>query len=392
MKKVKFLYDKVMEITGQVGKDHVGAYAAQAAYFFMLSMIPIILLLITLVQYTPVTKADVMTAVLQVFPKSVDSLITSIVNQVYNQSGGIISLTIIVALWSAGKGVLALTTGLNCVYDCKETRNYIILRIRATFYTVAFIIVIIFLLVLSVFGNTLNLFVTEHYPVMERLVDQIMRIRGIITPVLLFVFTMMIYKFLPNHIVQLRDVITVGIFSAIYFVINFAFMLLGGLHPLLWILMPGFIALFTGIPYLMMCAKVQKVGSVLLMGLITGLIYYVTGQFTVVILVSFVLACGLAELTRGLTHYRSMAGNLVSFVLFSVGMVGSPLPIWLMRDEFLQQITEQGMPADYVNTLAALSSNVMLVVLFLAPVVGAIIGGFIARAMFRKHFEKAGLV
>ena len=165
-----------------------------------------------------------------------------------------------------------------------------------------------------------------------------------------------------------KDVITVGIFSAIYFVINFAFMLLGELHPLLWILMPGFIALFTGIPYLMMCAKVQKVGSVLLMGLITGLIYYVTGQFTVVILVSFVLACGLAELTRGLTHYRSMAGNLVSFVLFSVGMV------------------------DYVNTLEALSSNVMLVVLFLAPVVGAIIGGFIARAMFRKHFEKAGLV
>ena len=189
-----------------------------------------------------------------------------------------------------------------------------------------------------------------------------------------------------------KDVITVGIFSAIYFVINFAFMLLGGLHPLLWILMPGFIALFTGIPYLMMCAKVQKVGSVLLMGLITGLIYYVTGQFTVVILVSFVLACGLAEITRVITHYRSMAGNLVSFVLFSVGMAGSPLPIWLMREDFLRQITEQGMPADYVNTLAALSSNGMLIVLVLAPVVGAVIGGILARAMFRKHFEKAGLV
>lgn len=111
--------------------------------------------------------------------------------------------------------MLALTTGLNCVYDCKETRNYIILRIRATFYTVAFIIVIIFLLVLSVFGNTLNLFVTEHYPVMERLVDQIMRIRGIITPVLLFVFTMMIYKFLPNHIVQLRIQLMGAAFSAV---------------------------------------------------------------------------------------------------------------------------------------------------------------------------------
>ena len=189
-----------------------------------------------------------------------------------------------------------------------------------------------------------------------------------------------------------KDVITVGIFSAISFVINFAFMLLGGIHPLLWILMPGCIALFTGIPYLMMCAKVQKVGSVLLMGLITGLIYYVTGQFTVVILISFATACILAELIRGLTHYQSMAGNLVSFVLFSVGMVGSPLPIWLMREDFLQQITEQGMPADYVNTLAALSSPGMLVVLFLAPIVGAVIGGLLAKAMFRKHFEKAGLV
>ena len=96
-----------------------------------------------------------------------------------------------------------------------------------------------------------------------------------------------------------KDLITIGIFSAIYFVINFAFMLLGGLHPLLWILMPGFIALFTGIPYLMMCAKVQKVGSVLLMGHITGLIYFVTGLFTPVILVSFVIACGLGELVRG---------------------------------------------------------------------------------------------
>lgn len=44
-----------------------------------------------------------------------------------------------------------------------------------------------------------------------------------------------------------RDLITIGIFSALYFVINFAFMLVSGLHPLLWVLMPGLIALFAGI-------------------------------------------------------------------------------------------------------------------------------------------------
>ena len=73
-----------------------------------------------------------------------------------------------------------------------------------------------------------------------------------------------------------KDIITVGIFSASYFVINFAFMLLSGLHPLLWILMPGLIAVFAGIPFLMMCTKVPKTGAVVLMGLITALIYFVT--------------------------------------------------------------------------------------------------------------------
>ena len=164
MKRLKEIYQKILNMTADVTEDHVGAYAAQSAYFFMLCMIPIILLLITMVQYTPVTKADVMTAVIQVFPTSVDSMITSIVNQVYNQSSGIIPITVVVALWSAGKGVLAMTSGLNCVYKCNETRNYIFLRIRATIYTVMFILVIIFLLVLSVFGNTLNIFIAAHVP------------------------------------------------------------------------------------------------------------------------------------------------------------------------------------------------------------------------------------
>ena len=93
-------------MTADVTEDHVGAYAAQSAYFFMLCMIPIILLLITMVQYTPVTKADVMTAVIQVFPTSVDSMITSIVNQVYNQSSGIIPITVVVALCPPEKAFL----------------------------------------------------------------------------------------------------------------------------------------------------------------------------------------------------------------------------------------------------------------------------------------------
>lgn len=189
-----------------------------------------------------------------------------------------------------------------------------------------------------------------------------------------------------------KDLITIGIFSAIYFVLNFICMVSGGIHPILWVLMPGSIALLTGIPYMLMAAKVQKPGAVFLMGLITGLIYFATGQFTVVILISMVLGCGLAELIRYLTKYNTFSGNSLSFILFSYGMVGSPLPIWLFKESFLAQITEQGMPADYVSAVEALSSNWMLIVLFVAPAIGAVIGVIIARALFKKHFVKAGIV
>jgi energy-coupling factor transport system substrate-specific component len=189
-----------------------------------------------------------------------------------------------------------------------------------------------------------------------------------------------------------KDLITIGIFSAIYFVINFAFMLLGGIHPVLWMLMPGFIAVFAGIPFMLMAAKVQKPGAVFLMGLITALIYFVTGQFTLVILISMASACVLAEVIRSMAKYDSFKGNSTAYVIFSLGMTGSPLPIWLFKVDFLAQITEQGMPADYVSAVEALSSNAMLVVLFVAPIIGGMIGAFIAKGLFKKHFVKAGIV
>lgn len=224
MKRIKDYLKKIMAVSEEIAKDHVGAYAAQTAYFFMICMIPIILLLLTLVQYTPVTKADVMTAVIQVFPSSVDSMMTSIVNQVYNQSTGVISITVIVALWSAGKGVLAMSTGLNCVYKCRETRNYVFLRLRATLYTVMFILVIILLLVLSVFGNSLNLFIEEHVPILSKVADWLIEARTFITPVTLVLFTLLIYKFLPNRKDRYLKQLPGAVFAAIgWMVVSWVF-------------------------------------------------------------------------------------------------------------------------------------------------------------------------
>lgn len=187
---------RVMDV---VSSHHTGAYAAQAAYFFVLSMIPIILLLLTMVQFTSLTKDYIMNAVLQAFPTTVEGLIESIVDQVYSQSGTIIPITVIVALWSAGRGVLSITNGLNCVYESRETRNYVYLRIRASLYTVIFLVAIILSLVLSVFGNRIAIMLNQHFPVLVRLIDTVIRSRTLITLCILTLFWDTVYKYLPNR-------------------------------------------------------------------------------------------------------------------------------------------------------------------------------------------------
>lgn len=86
MEKFNKIKERGLRIAATVSSHHTGAFAAQAAYFFVLSLIPIFMLLLTMVQFTPVTKADVMEAVLPVFPSTVSPMIESIVNQVYMTS------------------------------------------------------------------------------------------------------------------------------------------------------------------------------------------------------------------------------------------------------------------------------------------------------------------
>lgn len=212
---VKKAYKRITAITGRMAKDHTSAYAAQSAFFLVLSMIPFILLLLTMIQFTPVTKADVMTAVQKVMPTTISPTIIAIVNQVYNQSTAVIPLTAVTAFWSAGRGVLALSTGLNCVYESKETRNYIFLRIRAGFYTLMFIIAIVMMLVLLVFGNSLSLFVNEHFPLFRYVVDFVIEIRTVLSLIVLIVISTLIYRFLPNRKVKLCTQLPGAVFTSV---------------------------------------------------------------------------------------------------------------------------------------------------------------------------------
>ena len=205
---------KINSVNQKFKKDHVSAYAAQSAFFLVLSMIPIILLLLTLVQYTPVTKADVMTVAYEIFPTTVRATIISIINEVYNQSTAMIPVTAVVAIWSAGRGTLAITRGLNCVYGQEENRNFVILRLRAAFYTILLLISVVLCLVLLGFGDSISILVSEYIPGFYYIVEFIIEIRTVVAICLIALFSTMLYKFLPNSHRRWRNQLPGAIFTA----------------------------------------------------------------------------------------------------------------------------------------------------------------------------------
>jgi len=192
------IINRINKFINKVADDHVSAYAAQSAFFLMLSLVPIILLLMTLVRYTPITQTDIIEAANELFPKSIRATIISIINEVYRQTGTTISITVLMTLWSAGRGVLAISNGLNTIRGTKETRNYIMLRVRAAFYTVLFLLAIILSLVLLGFGNSISLLLNKHVPVIRYVIALIIKFRTVVMILILILFSISIYTFLPN--------------------------------------------------------------------------------------------------------------------------------------------------------------------------------------------------
>jgi energy-coupling factor transport system substrate-specific component len=189
-----------------------------------------------------------------------------------------------------------------------------------------------------------------------------------------------------------KDLITIGIFSGIYFLFSAITNMLGGIHAMIWFLSPSLAALICGIPFMILTAKVKKPFTVLIMGIIVGLLFGITGQFHIIVPISFIVTGIIAEIIRYITKYSSFKGNAIGYSIFALSMVASPLPLWIDTDNFITRIKEFGMPKSYIDTVTRLTSTNMLIVIVIVTFICGLIGAFIASSMFKKHFKKAGVV
>lgn len=205
----------VRHFLDKMNETHIGAYASSCAFFVFLSLIPILLLICAILPYTNLTADTLVYYMNEIMPGIVEPMAQSIVYEVYDRSVAVVSISALAALWSAGKGVLALLRGLNVIQGVEENRNYFVLRIYASIYTLIMLVAVIVSLMVLGLGKYLVHLIALYVPNSQFFLEFILSIRHIFMIVVLEVVFVIIFTWLPNCKVKWRNQLPGALFVSI---------------------------------------------------------------------------------------------------------------------------------------------------------------------------------
>lgn len=193
-----------------------------------------------------------------------------------------------------------------------------------------------------------------------------------------------------NKGLSVKDLVTTGIFTALVFV----FILIGGMffatNPVLTFFMPAGSGLLAGPAFLLMIAKVQKRWSLSIMGVVIGILWFVTGMHWAFVLGYLIMAI-VADFVAGAGKYRSKKLNSLAYILFSLGSTGTYILFFVDPNGWAQTMLGNGTEQSYIDTMQATVNTGILVAMFAAVLITSAISAFVGCKLLKKQFEKAGI-
>ncbi len=194
-----------------------------------------------------------------------------------------------------------------------------------------------------------------------------------------------------NNKLQAKDFITIGIFTALLFVVEFACGMLGFIHPYIVASYVVMIPIVGSIPMMLFYTKINKFGMLSIMSVLLAIIMFVMGMGYLG--APLIIASGvIADLIAKSGRYKSFKKTVVSYGVFCLWICANYFPVVVTADSYREGLLESGYSAEYCDNLfRAINSKTIIVLLILCFVFGCL-GAFIGKAVVRKHFEKAGIV
>lgn len=190
---------------------------------------------------------------------------------------------------------------------------------------------------------------------------------------------------------SVRDLITIGIFSALYFVFNMIGGMPFGINPVLTFYLPMGCALLCGPIYMLLIAKVHKRWTITILGILMGLILFATGMHWGMVVGSIIMGIH-ADSVAGIGRYRSRKLDILSYMIFSLGYTGTYVVYFLNRESWIGSMLDGGTEQAYIDTMNATAQPWMLPIILIGTAAVAGFSGWIGSVLLKRQFEKAGIV
>lgn len=200
--KVPFFLRRIDALTfpfrDKISDDNIFAVAGQSAFFLILSLVPLSMFCVSLLQSFHIPVETLESAIGVVLSESMTEYVSNFLTNVYKNTAGISFVTMIFTLWSAAQGIHAIQNGLNRVHRTYENRNWLLLRIRAMLYTVVYVAILAATLLIIVLGSTLHELIKPYLSGLPDYLSSLYALRYVIMFVYLVFLFLFIYRNLPN--------------------------------------------------------------------------------------------------------------------------------------------------------------------------------------------------
>lgn len=188
-----------------------------------------------------------------------------------------------------------------------------------------------------------------------------------------------------------KDLLNVGIFTAVYFVLNLLVAAVLGLIPAVSMLVPLVSSFILGIPMMLYFMKIKKFGMVLITYIVYGVLLALAGVGIYTLVLGIVFAM-IAELLLRLGKYQKPNLAILAFAIASIGANGNVLSMVLASTEYLERkATTYG--SEYMQLMQSYFSEWwVLPLLALSAFLGGLLGGLSGKSVFKKHFIRSGVL
>ena len=211
-------HPKVKVVNGFIygfNRRYISTFAANGAFFMFLSLFPLTILISYILPLTGLDAEQMLELMSGFVPEPMTALMEQIIHDIYGGSVAILSLSVLVTLWSSAKALAAVIKGVEMITGDLDSDFYLKRRLRASLYTLVMLLAVLVSLLLVVFGERIAGMAVAAFPRLEQTLNKMLSERYFSTFFLLTAFFLLLYHAVPRNPERWRHLLPGALFSSL---------------------------------------------------------------------------------------------------------------------------------------------------------------------------------